>query len=375
LSGIFSHGDYFLNKLRVKAARLILSIALLGFWVKPLYSEERKDSINIIKALPVVYYTPETGFAAEAFAFYSFHLGKDSRKSNIRFFATYTQLKQYLFILPFQIYTNKEKYFIHSYNEYRFFPEYFYGIGNNTKSNIRTNYDFGAIHSQHKILKKILKNTYAGPHLLYQKFDVDFNKNDSLFLVHENIIGKENFSHFLGGIALMHDSRDHILFPQKGIFIEILCNYGIGQADGNKNSFGTSALDFRKYFRIKKRNVLASNILLQSSVGNVPFRIMPSLGGALNHRGYYMGRFRDQNSMLFQLEWRHSFPRKFGVALGSSLGNVGNTPTALFKNKLHPALGMGLRYKLSKNDETNIRFDVYITPDSHGFYLYFAEAF
>jgi len=35
----------------------------------------------------------------------------------------------------------------------------------------------------------------------------------------------------------------------------------------------------------------------------------------------------------------------------------------------------GLRFKLSKEDEANIRFDIALTPDSHGFYVYFAEVF
>lgn len=39
------------------------------------------------------------------------------------------------------------------------------------------------------------------------------------------------------------------------------------------------------------------------------------------------------------------------------------------------AAGAGLRFKLSKEDEANIRFDIALTPDSHGFYVYFAEVF
>jgi hypothetical protein len=130
----------------------------------PIMSYGQSDSMNVkvFKIYPLAYFTPETRLAYELFSFYSFYSQGAERKSNIRLFATYTQNKQYLFILPWQIYTKKEKQFHNGRLDYRLFPEYFYGIGNNTQENNRGLYDFNALTIQSKNLFKIDHQTYFG---------------------------------------------------------------------------------------------------------------------------------------------------------------------------------------------------------------------
>lgn len=340
----------------------------------PLDSTENEEG-KVFKALPVVYYTPETGFALEAFAYYTFKLKNAERASNVRLFATYTQMKQYMFILPAQLYTNDEKYFINSYNDFRYFPEYFYGIGNKTKEEERIQYEFQALQSQNKILRKLKNHSYAGLNIQYQGFDVDFEKKDSLWIEGDKMIGTDYFLHLIFGGVFMFDSRDHILAPKKGLFFEATINRGMGVADGNSTRFWQTMLDFRKYFSLNERNVIATQTLLQTCSGDVPFRVLPFLGGPLIHRGFYMGRFRDKHAALLQVEWRHSFPNRFGFTVFSSTGQVSNSISDVGRNRLHTAIGTGLRYKMSKKDQTTIRLDYSKTFDSQGIYLYFAEAF
>jgi len=333
------------------------------------------DSTKVFKALPVVYYTPETGFALEAFAYYSFKLKNAERASNARFFATYTQMKQYMFILPVQLYTNSERYFINSNNDFRYFPEFFYGLGNETKEKERTRYEFKAFQTQNKILRKMKSKSYAGINIQYQQFDVNFDPSDSLWIQDVRILGTDYFKHGIVGGVYMYDSRDHILAPRKGLFLEAMINYGFGDADEFRTRFWQLMVDVRKYFSLNERNVIATQGLFQTCMGDVPFRVLPSLGGPLLHRGYYMGRFRDKHATLLQAEWRHSFPKKWGFTVFSSIGKVSNTFKEINLSGLHPALGTGLRYRMSKRDQTTIRLDYSKTPDSQGVYLYFAEAF
>jgi outer membrane protein assembly factor BamA len=333
------------------------------------------DSSKVFKALPVIYYTPETGFALEAFAYYSFKLKNAERASNARLFATYTQMKQYMFILPVQLYTNNEGFFINSYNDFRYFPEFFYGLGNETTEKERTLYEFKAFQTQNKILRKMKSNSYAGIHMQYQHFDVHFDTEDSLWTQDVKMLGTDYFKHVIVGGVYMYDSRDHILAPRKGMFLETMINYGLGEADGSRTRFWQMMVDVRKYFSPNERNVIATHGLFQTCSGDVPFRILPSLGGPLIHRGYYMGRFRDKHATLLQAEWRYSFPKKWGFTVFSSVGKVSNTFKELNLNGLHPALGTGLRYRMSQRDQTTIRLDYSKTPDSQGIYLYFAEAF
>lgn len=120
-------------------------------------SRQSKQDSTIFKALPLAYFTPETRIAAEGFAFYSFYAKESKRKSNLRMFVTYTQNKQYLLILPWQVYTSGDQYFLNGSIDYRKFPEYYYGLGNNTKETSRALYTFKALTFKSKSYKRLKK--------------------------------------------------------------------------------------------------------------------------------------------------------------------------------------------------------------------------
>jgi outer membrane translocation and assembly module TamA len=93
------------------------------------------------------------------------------------------------------------------------------------------------------------------------------------------------------------------------------------------------------------------------------------------HRGYYFGRFRDKHLVFTQAEVRKHLFWRIGAAAFGSIGRVYEDFDTILLRKYHPAAGGGLRFKLSKKTEANIRLDIAVTPDSKGFYIYFAEAF
>jgi len=126
------------------------------------YSQEDENDSTVFKALPLAYYTPETRIALEAFAFYSYFSNGSRRKSNIRLFATYTQNRQYMLIIPWQIYTADDKYFLNGSLDYRKFPEYYYGIGNDTRETNRSLYEFSAFTINSKSYIKLENDTYMG---------------------------------------------------------------------------------------------------------------------------------------------------------------------------------------------------------------------
>ena len=57
----------------------------------------------------------------------------------------------------------------------------------------------------------------------------------------------------------------------------------------------------------------------------VPFFMLPSLGGGSNLRGYSSWRFRDRNSVLLQAEWRIMVNRFFDTAVFYDAGKVAAT--------------------------------------------------
>ncbi|WP_158861523.1 BamA/TamA family outer membrane protein [Lunatibacter salilacus] len=339
------------------------------------YGQEAENDSTIFKVLPLAYYTPETRIAFEAFAFYSYYSRDSRRKSNIRLFATYTQNRQYLLTIPWQIYTSKDNYFLNGSLDYRKFPEYYYGLGNETQEANRTLYEFSAFTLNSKNYVKLENDTYLGIAFQGQMLVPDFPDGEIIFsdITPEN--GEKGYSYLGLGPSFMWDRRDHILSPSSGSFLEFTPIFGFGQASEHPIYFGLASIDIRDYWKLGENATWANQFVAQFSAGSVPYRVLPTLGGPLLHRGYYQGRFRDNHFMVLQSEFRQHVIGRVGFVLFGSIGRVyPNIRTELFE-ELHVAAGGGLRFRVSKKDRTNVRFDYSITPDSSGFYIYFAESF
>ena len=118
-----------------------------------------------------------------------------------------------------------------------------------------------------------------------------------------------------------------------------------------------------------------ANIHGEFAVGQVPFRMLPELGGARFLRGYYRGRFRDNNSIVIQNEFRMPVYKRIGLAVFSGVGEVAHKLNDFKSNRIHYNYGIGARIKINKKENTNLRIDYGFTRDSRGLYIVYAEAF
>jgi outer membrane protein assembly factor BamA len=358
-----------------KGIKIMVIIFLMASGTQLTFAQEDEKDSTIFKALPLAYYTPETRIAFEAFAFYSYYSEGSRRKSNVRLFATYTQNKQYLLTIPWQIYTADDRYFLDGSLDFRKFPEYYYGLGNNTEEENRALYEFSAFTLSSKSYSKLESDTYLGLSVQGQWLMPDFPENEAIFDEITPKNGKKGYSFLSFGPSFMWDKRDHILSPSSGRFLEFTPVFGLGKADENPIYFGLATLDIRDYWKLGEKSTWANQLVAQFSVGSVPYRVLPTLGGPFLHRGYYQGRFRDNHLMIIQSEFRQHVKGRFGFVVFGSAGRVySDIPSDLLQN-IHLAAGAGLRLRVDKKDRTNVRFDYSLTPDSTGFYIYFAESF
>lgn len=330
----------------------------------------------VFKALPTAYYTPETRIAVEAFAYFSFYADSADRRSNVRLFAAVTQNRQLTIDLPWQVFTKRESFRIDGKFDIRKFPEYYYGLGNETVEKQRQLYEywgFGLINRAHKKLKG---NHYAG--MLMEARWLRTDNLPAFPMTGTELRGDQGYQFAGAGPSYIYDSRDVILCATRGKFIELAMTMNAVQFPKSSNavsSFYKIYADYRQFFSVTPSTVLAYEVVAQSALGRVPYRELPALGGPLLHRGYYFGRYRDKNMACVQLEVRQHLFWRFGAVAYGSAGRVYDDFDQPLLQNIRPAGGGGIRFKLSKKDEANLRFDVAFTPDSHGFYLYFAEAF
>ena len=76
----------------------------------------------------------------------------------------------------------------------------------------------------------------------------------------------------------------------------------------------------------------------------IPFYLLPSLGGGSNLRGYSSFRFRDRNSLLLQAEWRIMVNRFLDTAFFYDAGKVTQRTADFDFNGLKSDYGFGVRF-------------------------------
>ncbi|MGQ0827355.1 MAG: BamA/TamA family outer membrane protein [Bacteroidota bacterium] len=336
------------------------------------------DSLKNFKAgiLPSAFYTPETRLGFGGLIYTHFKLGRDdsiTRKSNTQSYISYTLNKQFAFENDYQAWLKKNLIYLIGAIDYSRFPEFFYGIGNDTRESDRIMVSFDLVRVLIKNLIQIEKKLYGGILFHYQNLynqDVKLMSNASCMEVYGNM----GYNAAGIGPVFILDNRDNPLNPSKGSYLE--ASYvDFKNIINNKNMFTSLTIDVRKYFTFYKKLIWNGNIYFSYNKGEVPYRMLPEIGGARFLRGYYRGRFRDNNMLVIQQEFRMPVYKIFGLAVFGGLGEVAKTIPQLKTNEIHYNYGAGIRIRVNKKENTNIRIDYGLTKDSHGFYVVFAEAF
>jgi outer membrane protein assembly factor BamA len=325
--------------------------------------------------LPSMFYTPETrlGFGGLIYTNFKFDKYDSSlRKSNSQTYVSYTLNKQLAVENDFQFWLAKNRIYLTGNIDFSRFPELFFGIGNDTKCHDQETISFDLMRIVSKSLLRVKKNLYTGLLFQYQNL---YNLDDQLMAgAGKEIYGDMGYTAFGVGPILILDKRDNPLNPCNGSYLE--ASYvDYANVIQNKHMFTSLHLDARKYFTFKNRLVWNGNIYFSFNDGEVPFRMLPEIGGARFLRGYYRGRFRDNNMILVQQEFRMPVYKFIGVAAFAGVGSVSKKLPELVTNKIHTSYGLGLRICINKKENTNIRIDYGFGEDSHGLYVVFAEAF
>jgi Hemolysin activation/secretion protein len=97
------------------------------------------------------------------------------------------------------------------------------------------------------------------------------------------------------------------------------------------------------------------------------------MGGTQRMRGYYEGRYTDNDMITFQVELRQRIWRRIGGVVWGGAGNVFNGIHRFDWSETLPNYGLGLRWELKKR--VNVRFDYGFGKKTNGFLLSINEAF
>jgi hypothetical protein len=105
----------------------------------------------------------------------------------------------------------------------------------------------------------------------------------------------------------------------------------------------------------------------------VPFFMQPTAGGGADMRGYHQYRFRDENSLVANLEYRWRVQEMFHAVMFTDAGRVFSRPGQIGFSGLHGSAGVGGRFKLGESLLFGI--DIGWSPEGPRFWFRGAHAF
>lgn len=350
-----------------------------------------------ILAIPTISYAPATGWQFGAGASLSWSWGKhpSTRLSAGTVQAVWTTERQFITQIKSNIYTARNLWYLQSDWRLYIFRMDTWGLGTCADG---SSYPmlFNWIKFHNILSGKVTGNLYMG---LGYHFDYHYNIRD---ISTENDSAEQTVSPYSryckehglnmrvsrsSGFSanFVFDSRDNIINPYRGYYVNLNYRYNLCflGSDQNGSQLWT---EFRTYIGLSKKNprhLLAFWTYGSFQVsGEIPYLdLMASGFDQMNSsgRGYKQGRWRGQDFIYAEAEYRFPISPCSGVIGGVLFANVTTASdrdnhVPLF-SCLRPGVGFGIRIMVNKNDRTNILIDFALGQKSNGFYVQAQEIF
>ena len=338
---------------------------------------DSKDSGFLI--VPIIGYTPETTVLLGLSFMYIWDRDNSTSSEKPDVFSIsgiYTLLNQIITGVTTVNYF--DSFLLKSGMLFRKFPSRFYGIGPDSSEDTREDYTPLDFSGKISCLFTILPYFHLGPRYefgLYKLNDIETSGN----LINRTIHGSNGARVSGFGIDAILDTRDSFFYPATGIYMQLI-SIVYNRSIGSQYNFYRVEFDYRHFFRIYRMHIFAIQYLMKIGVGQMPFQMMPMLGGAHTMRGYYEGRFRDKNYITIQGEYRFPIFWRLSGVLFCGLGQVAPSLIRLSFSDPKVSGGLGLRFSIYRERKINFRIDfavnnIALNPDDYGLYFYITEAF
>jgi len=250
-------------------------------------------------------------------------------------------------------------------------PTGFWGMGYDAAQGNEQQYTSNAIRVHPVVLREVVQNLYlgAGWDVSTLQADVDDPRPDDKFTRYE-----AGTSPLASGasVSLHYDSRDVITRPQRGHFLKVEYTW-FDPSVGSDSHFNATELQYDYYHSLNEKTVLAFDLWGRFTRGDVPWDRLSMAGDDRRMRGYYQGRYRDNDVVSGQVEYRRKLNWRHGYVLWLGAGALGHNIRALDDHPLLPTVGVGYRFEVKP--AMNVRLDLGFGKESAGFYFQVAEAF
>lgn len=352
-----------------------------NFWQRyweSLTSEEVKDGKPNFLIYPTIAFSPETSWEIGFSSLYLYYAAKDTsnRLSEISAFTYYTFENQYGLWLDHANYGVDDRYIFLGRLRAQSFPLLYHGIGLNTPADPLARVDAFYLLWKEHFLRKIKGDWFAGLYTDVQAIPrpefVNLSETE-----YDLPLGYDGSFNLGLGLSLVYDNRQNVLNVREGYYSEwsFLRYQDWWGSDFNLTSF---LVDQRAFKKLGQNQVLAGQVLGQFVNGAAPFHMLSLMGGESMMRGYYYGRYRENNLLAAQLEYRilpFSFSKRWGASFFMGAGQVFPEWQALQNQNWLLAGGGGIRFLIFPQKDIYTRLDLAFTEEGPGFYFFIGEAF
>jgi outer membrane protein assembly factor BamA len=350
---------------------LLLASLFSEFSVKAQFKPDSTKKVNFL-IIPLLFRSPETKWATGITGSMSFNTSHKhdplTRTSTIQAVFMFTQRHQNVQALDATIYFPKEKYIFYLQLAHSYFPDKYWGMGNNSEDINREDYAFHQIYFFPHLKKKIAKNMFVGVLYEYQKvFNIVYKQNG----LYDSTVyfGKTDYTVSGLGTSLCYDTRNSSYWPTKGILVQGSFTYFNSYLGSTYNDLKT-IVDIRYFKKLFKNTVFAGQVYNYTNDGQAPIRELAMLGGSNNLRGLYQGRYRDDNMTTIIGEYRIPVYKRFSTCIFGGIGEVYKRFIDVSVRTFKHSYGAGLRIAILPKEKLNIRID-YGFSDRHNKGLYF----
>ena len=218
-----------------------------------------------------------------------------------------------------------------------------------------------------KVQRRLYKKLYLGAFYQYVEFNTSLQKSD-VQLSYDVLNGV--------GLSLQLDLRDNVYYPRNGLLTELKW-VSFPELLDNKSPSDKLEFDYNHYFGVREnRDVIAARFYAGAGIGDLTFN-QQFIVGRDDIRGYTQGKYRGNQTLNIQGEYRWNFYRRFSAVGFVGLATIFN-PLPLNESQhgeLLPGVGCGFRYNVFPQYHMNVGLDFAVGKDDWGIYFRIGEAF
>lgn len=216
-----------------------------------------------------------------------------------------------------------------------------------------------------ELQRRIVQHLYFGLNYVHAKLYTQITEFEE---VEETV--------YLDGIGsvLSFDIRDDVYYPHKG-FIANLNFTSYPEFMGNEYISNKIILDYNHFFGMRNKcNVIGARFYGGAGIGDLSFN-QQFIVGNNDIRGYTQGKYRGDQIVAIQGEYRYNPFKKLGFVGFAGVASVFSAINEVDNGKLLPSIGTGFRYNIFPKNHLNAGMDFAAGIEDWGIYFKIGEAF